>query len=201
MLFDADLQLVKRFDATTLDGKSASRVSAVYDAAPRHSFVLALKDIPEVWEISYDPKAGPIYDGYVHDYKMGEGIAKPGYQNVRRTPLDEPLDDFFFDQSYKNVLGDARQTRCDRGAAHGAGRQPGRTPQDCRAAHCRHAAPGLGHHLCMERHHRAGQPEPEGRRHRRDRHEDLENRQTIPRPAPVSSFAATKTRPTPGRTR
>ena len=108
VLFDADLQLVKRFDATTLDGKSASRVSAVYDAAPRHSFVLALKDIPEVWEISYDPKADPIYDGYVHDYKMGEGIAKPGYQNVRRTPLDEPLDDFFFDQSYKNVLGSTR---------------------------------------------------------------------------------------------
>ena len=116
VLFDADLQLVKRFDATTLDGKSASRVSAVYDAAPRHSFVLALKDIPEVWEISYDPKAGPIYDGYVHDYKMGEGIAKPGYQNVRRTPLDEPLDDFFFDQSYKNVLG---STRAKPGAAGG----------------------------------------------------------------------------------
>ena len=116
VLFDADLQLVKRFDATTLDGKSASRVSAVYDAAPRHSFVLALKDIPEVWEISYDPKAGPIYDGLVHDYKMGEGIAKPGYQNVRRTPLDEPLDDFFFDQSYKNVLG---STRAKPGAAGG----------------------------------------------------------------------------------
>ena len=116
VLFDADLHLVKRFDATTLDGKSASRVSAVYDAAPRHSFVLALKDIPEVWEISYDPKAGPIYDGYVHDYKMGEGIAKPGYQNVRRTPLDEPLDDFFFDQSYKNVLG---STRAKPGAAGG----------------------------------------------------------------------------------
>ena len=107
-LFDADLNLVKRFDATTLDGKQASRVSAVYDAAPRRSFVLALKDIPEVWEISYDPQAAPIYDGYVHDYKMGEGIAKPGYQNVRRTPLDEPLDDFFFDQSYKNVLGSTR---------------------------------------------------------------------------------------------
>ena len=108
VLFDADLNLVKRFDATTLDGKSASRVSAVYDAAPRRSFVLALKDLPEVWEISYDPKAAPIYDGLVHDYKMGEAIAKPGYQNVRRTPLEEPLDDFFFDQSYANVLGSTR---------------------------------------------------------------------------------------------
>ena len=116
VLFDADLQLVKRFDATTLDGKSASRVSAVYDAAPRHSFVLALKDLPEVWEISYDPKAAPIYDGLVHDYKMGEAIAKPGYQNVRRTPLDGPLDDFFFDQSYAHVLG---STRPQPGAAGG----------------------------------------------------------------------------------
>ncbi len=108
VLCDAHLNLGMRSDTTTLDGKQASRVSAVYDAAPRQSFVLALKDIPEVWEISYDPKAAPIYDGLVHDYKMGEAIAKPGYQNVRRTPLDEPLDDFFFDQGYTNVLGSTR---------------------------------------------------------------------------------------------
>ena len=120
VLFDADLQLVKRYDATTLDGKTASRASAVYDAAPRRSFVVALKDIPEVWEISYDPKAAPIYDGLVHDYKMGEAIAKPGYQNVRRTPLDEPLDDFFFDQSYRHVLG---ATRPKAGSGEGASAQ------------------------------------------------------------------------------
>ena len=107
-LFDADLNLVKTFAATTLDGKVASRVSAVYDATPRRSFVVALKDIPEIWEISYDPKAEPIHDGLVHDYKMGEAIAKPGYLGVRRTPLDEPLDDFFFDQGYRHVLGATR---------------------------------------------------------------------------------------------
>lgn len=107
-LFDADLNLVKTFAATTLDGKAASRVSAVYDATPRRSFVVALKDIAELWEISYDPKAEPIHDGLVHDYKMGEAIAKPGYLGVRRTPLDEPLDDFFFDQSYRHVLGATR---------------------------------------------------------------------------------------------
>ena len=107
-LFDADLNLVKTFAATTLDGASSSRVSAVYDAAPRRSFVVALKDIAELWEISYDPKAEPVYDGLVHDYKMGEAIAKPGYLGVRRTPLDEPLDDFFFDQSYRHALGATR---------------------------------------------------------------------------------------------
>ena len=107
-LFDADLNLVKTYDTATLDGKASSRVSAVYDATPRHSFVVALKDIPELWEISYDKKAEPIYDGLVHDYKMGEAIAKPGYLGVRRTPLSEPLDDFFFDQSYRHALGATR---------------------------------------------------------------------------------------------
>lgn len=107
-LFDADLKLQRVYDATTLDGKASSRVSAVYDAQPRRSFVVALKDIPELWEISYDPKAEPIHDGLVHDYKMGEAIAKPGFLGVRRTPLDEPLDDFFFDQSYRHVLGATR---------------------------------------------------------------------------------------------
>jgi len=108
VLFDADLNLQKTYAAATLDGKLTSRVSAVYDATPRNSFVVALKDIPELWEISYDPKAEPIFDGLVHDYKMGEAIAKPGFLGVRRTPLDEPLDDFFFDQSYRHVLGATR---------------------------------------------------------------------------------------------
>lgn len=116
VLFDTDLNLQKTYAAATLDGKSTSRVSAVYDATPRNSFVVALKDIPELWEISYDPQAAPIYDGLVHDYKMGEAIAKPGFLGVRRTPLDEPLDDFFFDQSYRHALGATRPKSGD-GAA------------------------------------------------------------------------------------
>ena len=116
VLFDADLNLKKTYPAATLDGKQTSRVSAVYDATPRQSFVVALKDIPELWEISYSPKAEPIYDGLVHDYKMGEAIAKPGFLGVRRTPLDEPLDDFFFDQSYRHALGATRPKTGD-GAA------------------------------------------------------------------------------------
>lgn len=117
VLFDANLQLVKTYAASTLDDKTSSRVSAVYDAAPRNSFVVALKDIPELWEISYDPRAEPIFDGYVHDYRQGEGIAKPGYLGVRRTPLDEPLDDFFFDQSYRYALGATRPKADGRASA------------------------------------------------------------------------------------
>ena len=48
---------------TDREGKNSSRVSAVYEATPRKSFVAALKDVPEIWEISYDPKADDIAYG------------------------------------------------------------------------------------------------------------------------------------------
>ncbi|HZX30820.1 MAG TPA: cytochrome D1 domain-containing protein [Rhodocyclaceae bacterium] len=107
VILDADLKPVKVLPAADLAGKT-SRVSAIYDAGPRHSFVAALKDVKEAWEISYDPKAEPIYDGYVHDYKMGEGIAKPGFLNARRIPLEDYLDDFFFNQKYDQLMGASR---------------------------------------------------------------------------------------------
>lgn len=108
VLFDAGLNLVRSYGVADLARTATSRVSAVYDAAPRKSFVVALKDLAEIWEISYDPGAAPIHDGYVHDYRQGEAIATPGYLGVRRTILDQPLDDFFFDASYANVLGATR---------------------------------------------------------------------------------------------
>lgn len=108
VLFDAELRHRRTYPARSLDGRQSSRVSAVYDAAPRRSFVVALKDLPELWEISYDPKAEPIHDGLVHDYKMKEGLPKDGFLGVRRTVLDEPLDDFFFSPDYAYALGAAR---------------------------------------------------------------------------------------------
>lgn len=104
----ADLTLVKTIPAADASGHS-SRVSAVYDAAPRKSFVVALKDVPELWEVSYDDAAAPIYPGLVHDYKMEEGMAIPGHLNPRRTPLETVLDDFFFDQGYDYLIGASRE--------------------------------------------------------------------------------------------
>ncbi|MDR1969669.1 MAG: nitrite reductase [Burkholderiaceae bacterium] len=110
VLLDAgELSLEKIIPAVSLreTGKS-SRVSAVYDAAPRNSFVAAFKDIPEVWEISYDPKAEPVTNGLVHDYQYKEGDFKPGQFTPRRIYLDDYLDDFFFTQDYANVMGSSR---------------------------------------------------------------------------------------------
>lgn len=109
VVLDAEtLSLVKTIPAQDETGHS-SRVSAVYDAAPRHSFIVALKDIPELWEVSYNENAPLIYPGLVHDYKMAESLAIPGMLNPRRTALDTALDDFFFDQSYAYLIGASRE--------------------------------------------------------------------------------------------
>lgn len=110
VVLDADLNLVKTLAAKDARGRS-SRVSAVYDAAPRRSFIAALKDVPELWEISYDPKAEPVADGLVHDYRLREGAFAPGFLNPRRTPLEDVLDDFFFTPGYREVVGARRDGR------------------------------------------------------------------------------------------
>lgn len=109
VLLDGDLNLLKSVEVADRDGKRTSRVSAVYEATPRNSFVAALKDVPEVWEISYDPTAEDIAIGHVHDFQYREGAFVRGYLNPRRTELTEALDDFFFTQDYSTLLGASRE--------------------------------------------------------------------------------------------
>ncbi len=108
VLLDArDLSLIEVIPVQD-EFNHGSRVSAVYAAPPRESFVVALKDLKEVWEISYAPDPEPVYPGLVHDYQLGEGLAETGRFPVRRIRLDDYLDDFFFDQSYQHLIGAAR---------------------------------------------------------------------------------------------
>jgi mono/diheme cytochrome c family protein/DNA-binding beta-propeller fold protein YncE len=86
LLDAADLGLIKIIPVLDVEGKP-SRVSAVYQAEPRSSFVAALKDVPEVWEIRYDTKSYP----------------------VRKIRLQQVLDDFFFDQEYRLLIGADRE--------------------------------------------------------------------------------------------
>lgn len=61
----------------TDDAGNSSRVSAVYTAPPRNSFIVALKDIPEIWEIPY------------------RHIAANEELKPRRIRLEDYMDDFF----------------------------------------------------------------------------------------------------------
>jgi WD40 repeat protein len=110
ILSTADLSVVRILDTTDRNGTS-SRVSAVYQAPKRNSFILALKDVPEIWEVSTDPEAKPVYEGYVHSYEAGMVEALPSSQGLfarRRIGVSQPLDDFFFDPDYKNLIGASR---------------------------------------------------------------------------------------------
>ncbi len=110
ILSAADLSVATVIPLVARDG-TPSRASAVYQAPPRRSFILALKDIPEIWEIATDPDAPPVYEGFVHSHEAGmvEGMASgEGLFSVRRIELSGPLDDFFFDPDYRNLIGAAR---------------------------------------------------------------------------------------------
>ncbi|MGI9416703.1 MAG: cytochrome D1 domain-containing protein [Geminicoccaceae bacterium] len=109
LLDAATLAPLKVIETTDLRGEESSRVSAVYQAAPRDSFVVALKDIPELWEVSYADPPPEGYGSFVHSHETGMvEAADEGRFPIRRTELKEPLDDFFFDQSYRHVIGSAR---------------------------------------------------------------------------------------------
>lgn len=106
----ADLSVEKIFDVKDKKG-NPSRVSAVYQAPQRNSFIAALKDVPEIWEIATDPNAPPVYPDFVHSYEKGmvEALASSrGLFALRRIEISQPIDDFFFDAPYRNLIGSAR---------------------------------------------------------------------------------------------
>ncbi len=105
LLHAADLSPLSVIPVTDSQG-TTSRVSAVYDAGPRQSFIAALKDIKEVWEIPYADD--PPYYGPVHDYRVEGPVGEVEKFQVRRIKLDDYLDDFFFDLDYDNLVGAAR---------------------------------------------------------------------------------------------
>ena len=111
ILSTADLSVAKVIDVKAKDG-TPSRVSAVYQAPNRKSFVLALKDAAEIWEIATSPDAGPYHDGFVHSFESGmeESLdAQKGLFARRRIIITAPLDDFFFTPDYRNLIGSNRE--------------------------------------------------------------------------------------------
>ncbi len=84
LLDTKDLSPIKIINVSNEKGES-SRISAVYTAPPRNSFIAALKDLKEIWEIPYD-----------------------GTFAVRRIKTEDYLDDFFFDPDYKFLIGASR---------------------------------------------------------------------------------------------
>ena len=88
---DASGMPMRRWPLRDRQGRPARGVVAMLHAPWRRSVVVLLEGVAEAWEISYDPAAEAIYDGLVHDYRMGEGLGRSGYLAPRRLPLEQPL--------------------------------------------------------------------------------------------------------------
>ena len=103
-----DLSPIKIINAES-EGKS-SRVSAVYDAAPRNSFVAAFKDIAEVWEINYADKPPMGFGKWIHDFNEQSGDGDIGAKfPIRKMESTDYIDDFFFTQDYIQLIGASRE--------------------------------------------------------------------------------------------
>ncbi|QFY88322.1 c-type cytochrome [Magnetovirga frankeli] len=104
----ATLKPVKLIEARDLRGNS-SRVSAVYTADPRSSFIVALKDVPEVWEISYQIPPPKGFGQWIHDHRDDSGEQnEANHFPIRRILVEDYLDDFFLTQDYSQIAGTAR---------------------------------------------------------------------------------------------
>jgi hypothetical protein len=145
VILDAESQCDKILPVTDKDGKS-SRVSAVYDASPRKSFVAALKDVKEVWEVSATTRRPRHPEGMIHDFKYKEGAFIPGFLNPQRTSSTITSTT---STSPRATTSDGRlaQRRQERKAAGGQSR---RAQKDRRPRTARHAAPRLRYQLEVE---------------------------------------------------
>jgi hypothetical protein len=87
-LLDADTRLRRRWPGTDLARRRTGTAATLHALPHRRSLLAAWPALHEWWEISLDPAVPPIFDGYVHDHRMGEAIASPGHLGLRRVPFD-----------------------------------------------------------------------------------------------------------------
>ncbi|MEA2118536.1 cytochrome D1 domain-containing protein [Halovibrio sp. HP20-50] len=109
VLFDAhNLDLMHVYPVADEAG-NGSRVSAVYAAPPRGSFIAALKDIEEVWEIPWPLPTEPVVStGHMSTPLTPQRSHDTPNFRVRRIAVPDYLDDFFFDLDYRHVIGASR---------------------------------------------------------------------------------------------
>jgi hypothetical protein len=90
-LVDARGRVQRRWSGHDLAQRTQGTASAIRHLPQRRSFVIAWPTLGELWELQLDPAAPPVFDGLVHDHRMGEGLAAPGFLGLRRTLLGEPM--------------------------------------------------------------------------------------------------------------
>lgn len=94
VIADAETGAVAHRRALVSRDHADTRVAALIALPERRSFLLALADAPELWEIALFADAGPFHDGFVHSYESGmeEGLsAEEGLFARRRIMIEAPV--------------------------------------------------------------------------------------------------------------
>jgi hypothetical protein len=99
-----DLAPLHRIDGVDKSGRP-STFSWLGVAARRESFLAALADAPELWELSYADDPPAVFPGLVHDYRLGEGLAATGAFPVRRIFLPVCLGAAVIGPADENLVG------------------------------------------------------------------------------------------------
>jgi hypothetical protein len=103
-VLDEHLKLIKLLRVADKTGHTTSPVAQIRTAKTRSSFIATFTDIPELWEISYNPKSPEIAVGLVHDFQYREGTFMPGYLNPQRSNLPSPATDFLLAEGGDEVV-------------------------------------------------------------------------------------------------
>lgn len=102
-----DSEPLRRYQVLDALGKKG-RVTCLVEAPSRQSFFAILGTSGEIWEMSYDRDAKPVFPGFVHNYREGqvEGIAAEPQPFARRR-LHLPLDHntLIFSPDHAEVIG------------------------------------------------------------------------------------------------
>lgn len=100
-------QLFRQY-AVLNNNDTAVAINCLFEAPTRLSFLAVLADGGEIWEMSYDPKAEPVFPGLVHNYRTGqvEGITVEEQPFARRR-LNLNIDHhrLIFSPSHSEVIG------------------------------------------------------------------------------------------------
>ena len=75
LLNASDLSLIK---VIPIEGAvdAITKVDFVFSASSRQSFIVGMGSANQLWEILYEDNPLPVYNGVMHDYRLGEGLVR-----------------------------------------------------------------------------------------------------------------------------
>ena len=77
----------------------ALKVASIVEIGHRQSVPIGFGRSSELWEMFLAADAEPVFEGMVHDYRLGEGISEPRTLPIRRMVTEAPMEHFTAERS------------------------------------------------------------------------------------------------------